>query len=222
MVNETQTLGDTSKLEFMRSRRIIEVACKNVPESSEEKRVVDLLIATTLNSSGFTPASLAELDGKIYEMMAVALAGKWDELRKVAWYLQRESLAPLIGKLGLPLYCSSDVSSMLYKLRAAISLQIDEPVPSTSRRLNLLLWDVGCRLKKLSNNVQLSNPPESFDLFILLIKIDLKIYNNYVELSKALEKMFSCLLWMFIDSCNRLRIMKGSEAIRVGEDEHEL
>ncbi|KAI3695357.1 hypothetical protein L1987_78353 [Smallanthus sonchifolius] len=64
------------------------VACKNAPESSEEKRVVDLLIATTLNSSGFT----------------------------VAWYLQRESLGPLIGKLGLPLYCSSDVNSMLYKV----------------------------------------------------------------------------------------------------------
>ncbi|KAI3695897.1 hypothetical protein L1987_78901 [Smallanthus sonchifolius] len=80
----------------MRSRRIIEVnpgrpffilaACKNAPKSSEEKGVVDLLIATALNSSGFT----------------------------VVWYLQRESIATLIGRLGLPLYCSSDVSSLLY------------------------------------------------------------------------------------------------------------
>ncbi|KAI3521575.1 hypothetical protein L1887_11046 [Cichorium endivia] len=94
-----------------------------------------------------------------------------------------------------------------------------------------------------------------------LRKIDLKIYHNYLELSKALEKMFSCFTlgqctssglrgreglcesklkdllhgsecvltyedkdgdWMlvgdvpwemFIDSCKRLRIMKGSEAI---------
>nr|XP_043615405.1 auxin-responsive protein IAA21-like [Erigeron canadensis] len=94
-----------------------------------------------------------------------------------------------------------------------------------------------------------------------LRKIDLKIYRNYAELSKALEKMFSCFTlgqctsngierreglsesnlkdllhgsecvltyedkdgdWMlvgdvpwemFIDSCKRLRIMKGSEAI---------
>ncbi|PWA55522.1 PB1 domain, AUX/IAA protein [Artemisia annua] len=94
-----------------------------------------------------------------------------------------------------------------------------------------------------------------------LRKIDLKVYNNYAELSKALEKMFSCFTlgqctsngirgreglsesnlkdllhgsecvltyedkdgdWMlvgdvpwemFIDSCKRLRIMKGSEAI---------
>ncbi|XP_076952052.1 auxin-responsive protein IAA14-like [Bidens hawaiensis] len=93
-----------------------------------------------------------------------------------------------------------------------------------------------------------------------LRKIDLKIYHNYEELSKALEKMFSCFTlgqstssgikgregltesnlkdllhssecvltyedkegdWMlvgdvpwemFIDSCKRLRIMKGSEA----------
>ncbi|GAU10971.1 hypothetical protein TSUD_112650 [Trifolium subterraneum] len=40
-----------------------------------------------------------------------------------------------------------------------------------------------------------------------LRKVDLKIYNNYMELSSALEKM------MFADSCRRLRIMKGSEAI---------
>ncbi|KAJ0755497.1 putative transcription factor interactor and regulator AUX-IAA family [Helianthus annuus] len=95
-----------------------------------------------------------------------------------------------------------------------------------------------------------------------LRKIDLKIYRNYAELSKALEKMFSCFTFvgqctsngikgrdgltesklkdllhgsecvltyedkdgdwmlvgdvpweMFIDSCKRLRITKGSEAI---------
>ncbi|KAF9618970.1 hypothetical protein IFM89_002965 [Coptis chinensis] len=94
-----------------------------------------------------------------------------------------------------------------------------------------------------------------------LRKVDLKTYSNYVELSTALEKMFSCFTigqcgshavtgrdgltesrlmdllhgsecmltyedkdgdWMlvgdvpwdmFTDSCRRLRIMKGSEAI---------
>ncbi|KAK2425274.1 auxin-responsive protein IAA9 [Trifolium repens] len=94
-----------------------------------------------------------------------------------------------------------------------------------------------------------------------LRKVDLKIYNNYMELSSALEKMFTCFTigqcnspglpgkdglsesslrdllhgseyvltyedkdgdWMlvgdvpwgmFADSCRRLRIMKGSEAI---------
>ncbi|XP_076911652.1 auxin-responsive protein IAA16-like isoform X2 [Bidens hawaiensis] len=97
-----------------------------------------------------------------------------------------------------------------------------------------------------------------------LRKIDLKIYHNYAELSKALEKMFSCFTlgqstssgikgregltesnlkdlphgsecvltyedkdgdWMFvgdvpwdmfIDSCKRLRITKGSEATGLG------
>ncbi|KAD2806233.1 hypothetical protein E3N88_39610 [Mikania micrantha] len=100
-----------------------------------------------------------------------------------------------------------------------------------------------------------------------LRKIDLKIYNNYAELSKALQKMFSCFTlgectsnrnnrreglsesnlkdllhgsecvltyedkdgdWMlvgdvpwemFIDSCKRLRIMKGSEAIGLAPTE---
>ncbi|KAM1791973.1 auxin-induced protein 22D-like [Malus sylvestris] len=70
-----------------------------------------------------------------------------------------------------------------------------------------------------------------------LRKIDLKIYNSYAELIEALEKMFNLaningldfaptyedkdgdwmlvgdVPWnMFVSSCNRLRIMKGSEA----------
>ncbi|KAI8529578.1 hypothetical protein RHMOL_Rhmol12G0235600 [Rhododendron molle] len=91
-----------------------------------------------------------------------------------------------------------------------------------------------------------------------LRKVDLKTYSNYIELSSALEKMFSCFTigqcgshglseshlkdllhgseyvltyedkdgdWMlvgdvpwemFIDSCKRMRIMKGSEAIGLG------
>ncbi|KAI3731650.1 hypothetical protein L1987_62839 [Smallanthus sonchifolius] len=89
-----QTLGDTSTLEFMRGRRIMEVnpdhpiikdlnaACKNAPESSEAKRAVDLLYETALISSGFTPDSPAELGGKIYEMMAVALGGKWGRVEE--------------------------------------------------------------------------------------------------------------------------------------------
>ncbi|KAH9714254.1 auxin-responsive protein IAA8 [Citrus sinensis] len=86
-----------------------------------------------------------------------------------------------------------------------------------------------------------------------LRKVDLKIYSNYMELSSALEKMFSCFTidglsesrlmdllhgseyvltyedkdgdWMlvgdvpwdmFTETCRRLRIMKGSEAIGLG------
>ncbi|CAM8881397.1 unnamed protein product [Rhodiola kirilowii] len=86
---KAQALGDTSSLEFMRGRRILEInpdhpivkdlnaACKNEPESTEAKRAVDLLYDTALISSGFTPDSPAELGGKIYEMMAMALGGRW-------------------------------------------------------------------------------------------------------------------------------------------------
>ncbi|CAN8266561.1 unnamed protein product [Cochlearia groenlandica] len=86
---KAQALGDTSSLEFMRGRRILEInpdhpiikdlnaACKNAPESSEATRVVDLLFDTAIISSGFTPDSPAELGNKIYEMMAMAVGGRW-------------------------------------------------------------------------------------------------------------------------------------------------
>ncbi|KAF7827923.1 heat shock protein 90-5, chloroplastic [Senna tora] len=86
---KAQTLGDTASLEFMRGRRILEVnpdhpiikdlnaACKNAPDSDDAKRAVDLLYDTALISSGFSPDSPAELGNKIYEMMALALGGRW-------------------------------------------------------------------------------------------------------------------------------------------------
>lgn len=86
---KAQTLGDTSSLEFMRGRRILEInpdhpiikdlnaACKNAPDSTDAKRALDLLYDTALISSGFTPDSPAELGNKIYEMMAMALGGRW-------------------------------------------------------------------------------------------------------------------------------------------------
>ncbi|CAN1838715.1 Heat shock protein 90-5, chloroplastic [Linum perenne] len=86
---KAQALGDTSSLEFMRGRRILEVnvdhpivqdlnaACKNAPDSNEARRAVELLYETALISSGFTPDSPADLGTKIYEMMAMALGGRW-------------------------------------------------------------------------------------------------------------------------------------------------
>ncbi|KAK8567471.1 hypothetical protein V6N13_105436 [Hibiscus sabdariffa] len=86
---KAQALGDTASLEFMRGRRILEInpdhpiikdlnaACKNAPESSDAKRAVDLLYDTALISSGFSPDSPAELGNKIYEIMAMALGGRW-------------------------------------------------------------------------------------------------------------------------------------------------
>ncbi|WCJ35759.1 Heat shock protein 90 [Euphorbia peplus] len=86
---KAQALGDTSSLEFMRGRRILEInpdhpivkdlnaACKNAPDSSDAQRAVDLLYDTALISSGFSPDSPAELGNKIYEMMTMALGGRW-------------------------------------------------------------------------------------------------------------------------------------------------
>ncbi|KAG1342139.1 heat shock protein 90-6, mitochondrial [Cocos nucifera] len=85
----SQTLGDVSSLEFMRSRRVFEinpehpiikdlnVACRTSPDDPEALRAIDLLFDTALISSGFTPDNPAELGGKIYEMMGTSLAGKW-------------------------------------------------------------------------------------------------------------------------------------------------
>uniref|UniRef100_A0A0C9S9G4 TSA: Wollemia nobilis Ref_Wollemi_Transcript_893_3041 transcribed RNA sequence n=1 Tax=Wollemia nobilis TaxID=56998 RepID=A0A0C9S9G4_9CONI len=86
---KAQTLGDTSSLEFMRGRRILEInpdhpiiqdlnaACKEDPNNPEAHRAVDLLYDTALISSGYAPENPAELGGKIYEMMAMALGGRW-------------------------------------------------------------------------------------------------------------------------------------------------
>lgn len=86
---KAQTMGDTSSMEFMRSRRILEInpehtiikslnaACKDAPKSQDALKAIDLLYDTALISSGFTPENPAELGGKIYTMMDIALAGKW-------------------------------------------------------------------------------------------------------------------------------------------------
>ncbi|KAG0469800.1 hypothetical protein HPP92_016500 [Vanilla planifolia] len=84
---KAQTLGDTASLDFMRSRRILEinpdhpiirslsVACKSCPDDPDALKAIDLLYDTALISSGFTPDSPGELGGKIYEMMDMALGG---------------------------------------------------------------------------------------------------------------------------------------------------
>lgn len=71
----------------MRGRRILKInsdhpiiqylnaACKDAPNNPEAQRAVELLYDTTLISSGFAPDNPAELGGKIYEIMAMALGG---------------------------------------------------------------------------------------------------------------------------------------------------
>ncbi|KAJ1265534.1 hypothetical protein BS78_08G082900 [Paspalum vaginatum] len=84
-----QSMGDTSSLDFMRSRKVFEinpeheiikglnVACRNNPDDPEALKALDVLFETAMISSGFTPDNPAELSGKIYEMMSSAIAGKW-------------------------------------------------------------------------------------------------------------------------------------------------
>ncbi|KAM7498426.1 hypothetical protein LguiA_022840 [Lonicera macranthoides] len=86
---KAQTMGDNSSLDFMRGRRVFEInpqhpiiktldaACKSSPNDEEALRAIDLLYDTALVSSGFTPESPAQLGGKIYEMMGMALSGRW-------------------------------------------------------------------------------------------------------------------------------------------------
>lgn len=86
---KAQTVGDTSSMDFMRSRRVFEInpehpitrnlnaAYKSNPNDEDALRAIDLLYDAALVSSGFTPENPAQLGGKIYEMMGMALSGKW-------------------------------------------------------------------------------------------------------------------------------------------------
>ncbi|CAA7408340.1 unnamed protein product [Spirodela intermedia] len=86
---KAQTIGDTSSLDFMRSRRVfrinpdhpiikdLNVACLTSFDNPKALTVIDLLYDMALISSGFTPDNPSELSGKIYEMIAMALSVKW-------------------------------------------------------------------------------------------------------------------------------------------------
>ncbi|KDP29908.1 hypothetical protein JCGZ_18477 [Jatropha curcas] len=86
---KSQTVGDTSNLEFMRGRRVFEInpehtiiknlneACRVNPDDEEALKAIDLLYDAALVSSGFTPENPAELGGKIYDLMGMAISGKW-------------------------------------------------------------------------------------------------------------------------------------------------
>ncbi|KAJ6343292.1 hypothetical protein OIU76_005098 [Salix suchowensis] len=52
-------------------------ACRSNQDDEDALRAVDLLYDAALVSSGYTPEDPAQLGGKIYEMMGMALSGKW-------------------------------------------------------------------------------------------------------------------------------------------------
>ncbi|XP_021301182.1 heat shock protein 90-6, mitochondrial [Herrania umbratica] len=86
---KAQTVGDTSTLDFMKGRKVFEInpehpiirdlnaAYKSNPDDEDALRAIDLLHDAALVSSGYTPDNPAQLGGKIYEMMGMALSGKW-------------------------------------------------------------------------------------------------------------------------------------------------
>ncbi|KAJ4730191.1 heat shock protein 90 [Melia azedarach] len=86
---KSQTVGDTSSLEFMKGRRVFEInpehpiiknlhaSCKGNPNDNDALRTLDLLYDAALVSSGYTPENPAELGNKIYEMLGMAHQGKW-------------------------------------------------------------------------------------------------------------------------------------------------
>ncbi|XP_039000882.1 heat shock protein 90-6, mitochondrial-like [Hibiscus syriacus] len=86
---KAQTVGDTSTLEFMKGRRVFEInpehpiirelnaAFRSNPDDEDALRAIDLLYDAALVSSGYTPDNPAQLSGKIYEMMGMAISGKW-------------------------------------------------------------------------------------------------------------------------------------------------
>ncbi|KAL9243979.1 hypothetical protein vseg_017804 [Gypsophila vaccaria] len=89
---KSQHAGDTSALDFMKSRRVLEInpdhpiikslqaASKCGSNDEEALRAIDLLYDAALVSSGYTPEDPAQLGGKIYEMMGSALSNKWGDV----------------------------------------------------------------------------------------------------------------------------------------------
>ncbi|XP_028803106.1 heat shock protein 90-6, mitochondrial [Neltuma alba] len=94
---KAQTMGDTASLEFMRSRRVFEInpnhpiirnlnaASKSNPDDQDALKTIDLLYDAALVSSGFTPENPAQLGGRIYEMMGMAITGKWSSPGQVQY-----------------------------------------------------------------------------------------------------------------------------------------
>lgn len=99
-IMKAQTMGDTSTMEFMKGRRILEInpehpiikdlneACKDTPNNDRVRNLVELLYETSLLSSGFQPENPAEFGGKIFEIMALASAkgsgGRVEEYSEVS------------------------------------------------------------------------------------------------------------------------------------------
>ncbi|XP_065874853.1 heat shock protein 90-6, mitochondrial [Euphorbia lathyris] len=109
---KSQTVGDTTSLEFMRGRRVFEInpdhaiiknlneACRSNPDDQDALKAIDLLYDAALVSSGFTPDNPAELGGKIYEMMGMAIGGKWGAPAEMNYASQQPMEAEIVDPVA--------------------------------------------------------------------------------------------------------------------------
>ncbi|GBG66257.1 hypothetical protein CBR_g57858 [Chara braunii] len=85
--------GDSSQLEFMKGRRILEintdhpiikdlnVAARDTPNNDKAANMVELLYETSLLTSGFSPENPSDFASRVYEMMALTVEDKRNEER---------------------------------------------------------------------------------------------------------------------------------------------
>jgi heat shock protein beta len=116
---KSQTTGDTASMDFMKGRRVFEInpehpiirnlnaAYQTSPNDDDALRAIDLLYDTALVSSGYTPENPAQLGGKIYEIMGMALANKWS---------------------------TPDVPVAQYQIPETVEAEVEEPVEARTQK----------------------------------------------------------------------------------------
>ncbi|KAH9303430.1 hypothetical protein KI387_015013, partial [Taxus chinensis] len=136
---KAQTMGDTTSMEFMRSRRIFEInpdhaiiknlnaARKEAPKSPDALKAIDLLYDTALISSGFTPDNPAELGGKIYNMMDIALAAKWAGSSTEGSNEHAIESSPVVGSSEMEIIEPEQVQELSSEVGEASEAEVSEP-----------------------------------------------------------------------------------------------
>ncbi|WCJ37404.1 Heat shock protein 90 [Euphorbia peplus] len=134
---KSQTVGDTSSYGYMRDRRVFEInpdhaiirdlneACRSNPDDQDALKAIDLLYDAALVTSGFTPDNPAELGGKIYEMMGMAIGGKWAAPGQVNYASHQHYQQPMEAEIVEP-------TASKHNPEQPIEAEIVEPVEADS------------------------------------------------------------------------------------------
>ncbi|KAL8530415.1 hypothetical protein ACS0TY_007446 [Phlomoides rotata] len=153
-----------------------------------------------------------------------------------------ENLKATELRLGLP--GRDDESEVKNNKRSSSQMDHGSGHDAPPPKAQVVGWPpVRCYRKNVVQKAESGFVKVSMDGAPYLRKIEVKLYNNYFDLLKALESMFKCSIgnyngseyaptyedkdgdWMlvgdvpwdmFITSCKRLRVMKGSEAKGLG------